>query len=213
MIDIDAYVNQYNGFLGQVQVFVPRETTVGTDAAVLAMLDRNRDPVAAQPATATAPATAASQGQDRYRVYTNAKDNYTNYGSSIGINYNFSRTYIVAGNASFNKLKSQNPNDIFVTGFNTPNWATSLSFGNRAIAKNIGFNVSWRWQNSLDWQSPLVNGNVSAYSTFDAQVTSIYLQLIPLLKPAGLIFLTIAIFSMQAVQPSAQSIMLLSRMI
>ena len=67
VLDFDAYTNQYNGFLGQVQVFVPKGETVGSDAAVLAMIDRNRD---ATTATAT---TAASQGQDRYRVYTNAK--------------------------------------------------------------------------------------------------------------------------------------------
>ena len=185
VIDLDAYTNTYNGFLGQVQVFVPRETTVGTDAAVLAMLDRNRDPIAAKDATATAPATAASNGQDRYRVYTNAKNNYTNYGSSIGINYNFHRTYTVAGNASYNKLKSQNPNDIFVTGFNTPDWTTSVSFGNRAIAKNIGFNVTWRWQDGFMWQSPLVNGDVSAYSTFDAQVTFKAPKLNTIIKAGG----------------------------
>jgi iron complex outermembrane receptor protein len=34
-LDVDAYANRYNGFLGQVQVFVPNGTTVGTDAAVL----------------------------------------------------------------------------------------------------------------------------------------------------------------------------------
>ncbi len=171
VIDIDAYTNTYNGFLGQVQVYVPRNTTIGTDASVLAMLDRNRDPQAAKPASGTTPATAASDGQDRYRVYTNAKNNYTNYGSSIGINYNFHKTYVVSGNASFNKLKAQSAADIFVTGFNTPDWTTSLSFGNRAIAKNVGFNATWRWQNAFLWESPLVTGNVSAYSTFDAQVT------------------------------------------
>jgi len=43
VLDFDAYTNQYNGFLGQVQVFVPKGETVGSDAAVLAMIDRNRD--------------------------------------------------------------------------------------------------------------------------------------------------------------------------
>src|SRR6185436_11792486 len=64
VIDIDAYTNHYDGFLGQVQVYVPKGETVASDASVLAMLDRNRD---ATTATAT---TAASKGQDRYRVYT-----------------------------------------------------------------------------------------------------------------------------------------------
>ena len=165
VIDIDGYSNQYDGFLGQVQVFVPKGETVGSDAAVLAMLDRNRD---ATIATAT---TAASQGQDRYRVYTNAKNKYNNYGSALGVTYNFYKKYTLSGNVSYNKMKSNATDDIFVTGFNTPDWATNLSFGNREIVKNIGFNVVWRWQNSFLWESPLVTGDISAYSTIDAQVT------------------------------------------
>ncbi|MEJ7681788.1 MAG: hypothetical protein WKG06_28870 [Segetibacter sp.] len=165
VIDIDAYSNQYDGFLRQVQVFVPKGETVGTDAAVLAMIDRNRD---ATTATAT---TAPSNGQDRYRVYTNAKNTYHNYGSALGVTYNFYKRYTLSGNVNYNKMKTNAANDIFVTGFNTPDWSTNLSFGNREIAKNIGFNVVWRWQNAFLWESPLVTGAVSAYSTVDAQVT------------------------------------------
>lgn len=165
VLDLDAYSNTYDGFLGQVQVFVPKGVTVGSDAAVLAMLDRNRD---ATTATAT---SAASNGQDRYRVYTNAKNSYHNYGSALGLTYNFYKKYTISGNVNFNKMKSNQSNDIFVTGFNTPQWATNLSFGNREIAKNIGFNVVWRWQDAFLWESPLVTGGISAFSTFDAQVT------------------------------------------
>jgi len=67
IVDFDVYSNYYDGFLGQVQVYVPIGETVGTDAAVLAMLDRNRD------ATTATSTTASSKGQARYRVYTNAK--------------------------------------------------------------------------------------------------------------------------------------------
>lgn len=164
-IDIDAYTNRYNGFLGQVQVFVPNATTVGTDAAVLAMLDINRDPT-----TATTN-NAASQGQSRYRVYTNAKNIYNNYGSSAGITYNFYKRYTISGNASFNKMESQSASDIFVTGFNTPKWSGNVSFGNREIAKNVGFNIVYKWQEAYLWESPLVTGNVPSINTVDAQVT------------------------------------------
>ncbi|MDP4263732.1 MAG: TonB-dependent receptor [Bacteroidota bacterium] len=165
IVDIDAYSNQYSGFLGQVQVYVPIGETVGSDAAVLAMLDRNRD------ATAATATTAASKGQDRYRVYTNAKNTYHNYGSALGITYNFYKKYTIGGNVNFNKMKSNQTNDVFVTGFNTPEWSTNLSFGNREVVKNIGFNITWRWQDAFLWESPLVTGNISAYSTLDAQVT------------------------------------------
>jgi hypothetical protein len=165
VVDIDAYSNVYDGFLGQVQVYVPHGETVGSDAAVLAMLDRNRD------ATAATATTAASNGQDRYRVYTNAKNTYRNYGSSLGLTYNFYKKYTIAGNVNYNKMKASQTNDIFVTGFNTPQWSTNLSFGNREVVKNIGFNVVWRWQDAFLWESPLVTGGVAAYSTVDAQVS------------------------------------------
>ncbi len=165
VIDVDAYSNEYNGFLGQVQVYVPTGETLGSDAAVLAMLDRNRD---ATTATAT---TAASKGQDRYRVYTNAKNTYHNFGSALGITYNFYKKYKIVGNLSFNKMKAGNADDIFVTGFNTPKWNTNLSIGNREVVKNIGFNIAWKWQDAFLWESPLVSGIIAAYSTIDAQVS------------------------------------------
>jgi iron complex outermembrane receptor protein len=153
-LDIDAYTNTYTGFLGQVQVDVPKGATVGSDAAVLNMLDVNRD-----------------AGQDRYRVYTNAKNKYRNYGSAFGLTYNFYKKYTVAGNVSYNKIKSNNQADIFVTGFNTPEWATNLTIGNREVFKNIGFSAVYKWQNAFLWESPLVTGEVAAIHTFDAQVT------------------------------------------
>jgi iron complex outermembrane receptor protein len=165
LVDVDAYFNRYDGFLGQVQVYVPKGETIGSDAAVLAMLDRNRD---ATTATAT---TAPSKGQDRYRVYTNAKNACFNYGSALGVTYNFYKKFLVGGNVSFNKMQANTSGDIFVTGFNTPEWTANISFGNREIVHNLGFNIVWRWQDAFLWESPLVTGSVDAYSTIDAQVS------------------------------------------
>ncbi|KAA8483572.1 TonB-dependent receptor-like protein [Arcticibacter tournemirensis] len=165
VLDIDAYMNEYDGFLGQVQVFVPKGETVGSDAAVIAMIDRNRD------ATTASGANAASKGQDRYRVYTNAKNTYHNYGSAFSTTYNFYKKYTVAGNVSFNKMKANETSDIFVTGFNTPEWSANVSFGNREIVKNLGFSIVYRWQQSFLWESPLVTGEVAAVNTFDAQTS------------------------------------------
>ncbi|RZK45715.1 MAG: energy transducer TonB, partial [Pedobacter sp.] len=156
VIDIDGYLNKYSGFLGQVEVSVPRNNAVqvGTDEAVIAMLSSNRD---AQ--------------QTRYRVYTNARNTYTNYGSSLGITYNFYKKFTVSGNVNYNDIVTNDTRDVFVTGFNTPRWATNLSFGNREIVPNVGFNIVWRWQKEFIWESPLVNGEVPAFNTFDAQIT------------------------------------------
>jgi iron complex outermembrane recepter protein len=150
-IDVDAYHNSYEGFLGQVEVSVPTTGAVGSDEAVLDMLTRSK--------------------QNRYRVFTNAKNNYNSYGGAVGISYNFYKKFTVSGNANYNAL-SKNPNpDIFLTSFNTPDWVTNLSFSNREVIKNLGFNIVWRWQNEVFWESTLANGQVPAYSTVDAQVS------------------------------------------
>ncbi|GAA4732182.1 TonB-dependent receptor [Flavisolibacter ginsenosidimutans] len=164
LIDLDAYANHYEGFLGQLQVYVPKGETVGSDAAVLAMLDRNRD------ATAATATTAASKGQDRYRVYTNAKNAYNNFGSALGVTYNLYKKFTVWGNVSYNKMEQASGTDIFATAFNTPEWFTNVSFGNREVVKNVGFNIVWHWQDAFLWESPLVTGDVDAYNTIDAQV-------------------------------------------
>ncbi len=153
VLDIDAYTNQYDGFLGQVEVAVPASGKVGTDASVTDML------------------AASRSKQTRYRVYTNAKNKYNNYGSSLGITYNFYKKYTVSGNVNYNNISRNKVQDVFVTGFNTPKWITNVSFGNREVARNVGFNITWKWQDTFLWESPLANGRVPAYQTFDAQVT------------------------------------------
>ncbi|HSB94211.1 MAG TPA: TonB-dependent receptor, partial [Flavitalea sp.] len=153
VIDLDAYFNKYTGFLGQVEVSVPKSGPVGSDSAVIDMVAANRSK------------------QTRYRVFTNAKNEYKNYGSSLGITWNFYKKYTFSGNVSHNNIRANAKNDVFVTGFNTPTWNLNLSFGNREIVKNIGFNVVWKWQNEFLWESPLANGIVPSYNVFDAQVT------------------------------------------
>jgi outer membrane receptor protein involved in Fe transport len=165
IIDFDAYVNIYDGFLGQVQVYVPKGEAVGSDAAVIAMVDRNRD------ATAASNGNAASKGQDRYRVYTNAVNTYTTYGSSLGVTYAFYKAFTISGNVNYNSIKGNSTPDLFVTGFNTPRWTSNLSIGNRALTRTLGFNVVWKWQDNFLWESPLVTGRVAAIHTLDAQIT------------------------------------------
>jgi hypothetical protein len=153
VLDIDAYLNEYDGFLGQVEVAVPTSGKINTDPGVIDMVADNRSK------------------QTRYRVYTNAKNKYRNYGSSLGLTWIAYRKFTVGGNVNFNDIVSNKGSDVFITGFNTPKWVTNLSFGNREVVKNIGFNVVWKWQDAFFWESPLANGRVSAYSTIDAQVS------------------------------------------
>ena len=159
-VDADVYYNIYAGFLGQMEVSVPKnaagqQVDVGSDEAVLAAPSANR-----------------AARQDRYRVFTNARQRYHSYGATLGSTWNFFRRYTLSGNASFNALRGNDDEpDLFVTGFNTPRWATNVSVGNREVRRNLGFQVAWRYQTAFAWESPLANGRVPAYHTLDAQLS------------------------------------------
>jgi hypothetical protein len=153
VIDLDAYSNEYDGFLGQVEVAVPVSDKVGTDVSAVDMLAANRNK------------------QVRYRVYTNAKNKYQNYGSALGLTWNFYKRFAISGNLNYNNIKANKNSDVFVTGFNTPKWVANISFGNREVIENLGFNIVWRWQDAFLWESPLANGSVPAYQIVDAQIT------------------------------------------
>lgn len=152
VLDVDAYLNEYDGFLGQVEVSVPGSDKAGTDASVIDMLAANRSK------------------QTRYRVFTNAKNQYTNYGSALGVTWNFYKKFLISGNLNYNNIVANKESDVFLTAFNTPKWTSNLTFGNREIIRNLGFNIVWRWQSSFTWESPLANGVIAAYNTVDAQV-------------------------------------------
>lgn len=153
-IDVDGYYSTYNNFIGQVDVTVPLTGSVTAN-----------DPTVYHEMTNKA-------NQNRYRVWTNSRSTVSNYGAAIAISYNFYKGYTISGNANFNKLvQDKTASDALIPGFNTPEWFTNITFGNREVVKNVGFNVLWRWQQSFYWQNLFGNGTVPAYGTVDAQVT------------------------------------------
>jgi iron complex outermembrane recepter protein len=153
-VDVDGYYNTYNHFIGQVEVAVPNSGNVNNvDQTVLDnMYDKTL--------------------QSRYRVWTNSKSTVQNYGFALGVTYNFLKTFTISANGNYNKLaQDKTKDDALIPGFNTPNWFTNVSFGNRQVLPHVGFNVVWHWQNAFYWQNLFGNGNVPANSTVDAQVT------------------------------------------
>ena len=156
-IDADFYYNIYNNFIDQVEIAVPNEGTIGelqdgVDPTIFEVEDRTQ--------------------HTRYRMWTNSKSTYYNYGSSLGISYNFHQKYSLSGNVSYAKLSKIDQKDQGLeTPFNTPAYITNVNFSNRELFKNLGFSVAWRWQDAFAWRAPLADGIVPAYHSVDAQVT------------------------------------------
>ena len=104
-------------------------------------------------------------------MWTNSKTVAHNFGAGLGIQWNIVAGFKLNGNLSFAKLQRKSNNDGLEDGFNTPAWIVNTSISNENVFRNFGFNVNYRWQSSYYWQSFLVNGDVPAYQTVDAQVS------------------------------------------
>ncbi len=152
ILDLDAYYNIMEGFLGQVEVVVPKNQ-VGSDSSAFDI------------------ANNTNSTRTRYRVYTNAINTYLAYGSAFRVSYNFYKAYTISGNVNYNDLAIRGDDDVFITGFNTPKWSFNAQLGNRELFNNFGFNIVWKWQDAYLWESPLATGRVPAFSTVDAQIS------------------------------------------
>ncbi len=148
-VDLDFYYNRYDDFIAQVEMNIPK--TAIADSIPFYLNDRSK--------------------QDRYRLWTNSKTTAYNFGAGFGMRYNLPKNYRIQANLTYSKLQRTTSNDGLEDGFNTPEWIVNAAIANPDVINNFGFNVTFRWQSSYYWQSFLVNGDVPAYSTIDAQVT------------------------------------------
>ncbi len=156
-VEADLYYNFYKNFIDQIEISVPNtgeigETENGVDSTIFTIYDNAK--------------------QTRYRMWTNSHSEYHNYGGSVSASWNFYKSFYVNGNLSVNILGKVDDKDKYLESpFNTSPYIANVSISNREIYKNIGFTLTWRWQDSFEWKSPLANGIVKAYNTLDAQLT------------------------------------------
>lgn len=103
----------------------------------------------------------------KYGVPVNATEDVSSYGAALGIDYILGK-YTLNGNVSYNQIGSLP--STYINDFNTPKYRYNIGFSNREIFKNVGYNVTYRWQGKFHWFSSFAAGDVPAFGTFDAQV-------------------------------------------
>lgn len=148
-LDVDFYLNQYRNLIAQLDANIPK--TTNADSLGYFFLQNST--------------------QDLYRLWTNSKTVSLNYGGSLGVSYNFFKSFQLGGNFTYAKLSRQTRGDGLEDGFNTPEWNYNLSLGNPSVYKSLGFQVNFRQQAGFLWESALATGWVEGYSTLDAQLT------------------------------------------
>ena len=172
LVDVDFYYNSYRDFIAQVEAYVPIGTANATGSPIRDPLAANYLPLTGDNslnAVATALNTRATQA--RYRLWTNSRSQVYNYGGSAGLRYNLAGGYLLGTNATYTRLDRTENGDGLEDGFNTPRWMYNLSLGNENAYRHFGFGLNFRHQVSYYSQTFLVNGDVPAYSTLDAQLS------------------------------------------
>lgn len=117
--------------------------------------------------------------QQSFFVPTNFTKDLKAHGWALGADYVLPKNFNLGGNVSFNELINADELGNFQPQYNTPRYRTNVTFGNRNVIKNLGFNVAWRYQESFKWQATFVavelsaagGGFIPAYHSFDAQVS------------------------------------------
>jgi len=105
-----------------------------------------------------------------YSPYYNSTEDVKSKGVGLGLTYSLPKSFIV--NASWNYADfDAEESDGFRAGFNTPKNKFTVGIGNRKLTKNLGFNVSYRWQTHFLWQSTYGVWDVPEYGVVDAQVS------------------------------------------
>jgi hypothetical protein len=120
------------------------------------------------PATINPADPSSYQG---YSVSLNSPNKVNTYGWGLSVDYLLERNFAITFNVSSDMI--HNPDSTFATYFNTPKYRVNVGLSNGGFGweNRFGFNVQYRWQDSYFTEADFKQGQVSAFSTLDAQVS------------------------------------------
>lgn len=108
----------------------------------------------------------------RFQTTVSTNEAVTAWGWALGMEMVLLKGFYASGNVAYNALESiQNRPPGFQSRFNTPRYRFNLSAGKHMFPKQIGFKLSYRWQDEFLWESAFGVAQMPAYSMLDAQVT------------------------------------------
>jgi outer membrane receptor protein involved in Fe transport len=158
LLDINYYLSSYNDFILNQVVMQPVSDVLGADGKI--------NPLAA---------AELLNGQGHlFQLYTNASDRVTSQGATFGLTFLLPKNYTLGANVTWAEFNLLNADANDIPAFNTPRFRSAVMLGNSSVARNIGFNMAWRWQDAFDWTgtfNQLRPGRIEAYSIVDAQIS------------------------------------------
>ncbi|MDB5208618.1 MAG: hypothetical protein JWR72_3693 [Flavisolibacter sp.] len=106
-----------------------------------------------------------------FSLVVNSPQEVKTYGWGASAEYLLPKNFVVSGNLSSDKIKDVPVG--FRASFNTPDLRTQLALANTGFGPNniLGANITWRWQNSLYYESDFAQGDLPSFHTVDAAVS------------------------------------------
>ena len=140
------------------------------------------------------PSTTLAGSLNYFSFPSNVDNEVVTNGWGLGIDYDLGNRWALGTNVSYNAVKDNGGLADYQLGFNTPNYRTNVTLGNRNIGNSgWGFNATWRYQDQFVWQSSFVNQVVNqqqlsvipAFSTLDMQVSKKVSEIKSIIKVGG----------------------------
>lgn len=180
LIDLAYYYNSYDDFISQTAIRkAPGPVYPGASPAT----DQGAINAINAPTLLT-PVTIPGQ-ENTFQTYTNIVDREVEaHGAVIGLTYNLPNNYSIGGNYNFNRMITAFEEG-FLSEFNTPEHKYNISFGNRKLTENLGFNLTYRYQTAFRWESSFAQGDVPEVHNVDAQVSYKLKRLKSVIKLGG----------------------------
>jgi outer membrane receptor protein involved in Fe transport len=104
-----------------------------------------------------------------FGIYTNSSTKVNTFGAGLGLQYSLPKGFFVGGNLAYNDLSNVEAG--VLTQFNTPKIKYNISVGNYSIKSVFGFNVTYRWQDSYQYESSFISGTTPSFGVLDAQIS------------------------------------------
>ena len=161
LIDAYYYYSVYNDFIAEIDF---------TQAVPNGLTGANPESGSQAQRDAIVNGTVNTQ---RFGFDINADGQVKSQGWALQVDYTLEGGYYIGGNVAYNELISQQ--DLLDQGFrasyNTPKYRYNLKIGNRKITDNLGFGITYRWQQAFLWESAFGVGVIPEYGALDAQVS------------------------------------------
>jgi outer membrane receptor protein involved in Fe transport len=119
----------------------------------------------------------------RFQTTVNTSEPVTAWGWAFGADMLLLKGFFVGGNVAYNALESiKDRPPGFQSRFNTPRYRFNLNVGKRKFHDQIGFKISYRWQDTFLWESAFGVAQIPAYAMLDAQVSYTFDELYTTVK-------------------------------